>query len=547
MTTTDKISGTICSASLNSPIEEVKVLAFNQSDELISTTKSDEQGKWQISQSENITYISFSKEGYIKKTLIVDQIRLQPTRLLEDRIIGYQQKHFFKPGETIKAFVSSSAKFNAELIRHGYKISKVMDLGNHEPSYQELPDGFFVETGLKWNATFTYELPKNLQSGFYSLKLTSLEKEEHYIITFVVSPPKENYGTNAKLLVLASTNNWQTYNVWGGRSRYRNFENPITSHLTNKLKTLGLRIVPEPLKVLTKNIFRKNTVVTIKDHPNAFQFRRLSINRPHPDCSINDSDIYDTFTSHLSSNEWRTLGWLEKNNIPYDLISGYELHNNPDILNHYKAIMLNSHSEYWSKDMFTSLKKFNEMGGAVLNLSGNSIYREVEFYEDSSLHCVSLRFADSAEDETKLIGVRFDMRGYGSCNPYKVLKSGHWIFEGTNVKNGDLFGKKNLNHNSGNFKQSFEKDPASSPGMAPLKGEGASGWETDKLSKTAPKDFILLAKGTNIRNGGAEMVIREKEGNGLVFSASSITFGASLLVDETCSLIVLNVLKKVLN
>lgn len=547
MTTTDKISGTISSASLNSPIEEVKVLAFNQSDELISTTKSDEQGKWQISQSEKITYISFSKEGYIKKTLIVDQITLQPTRLLEDRIIGYQQKHFFKPGETVKAFVSSSTKFNAELIRHGYKISKVMDLGNHEPSYQELPDGFFVETGLKWNATFTYELPKNLQSGFYSLKLTSLEKEEHYIITFVVSPTIDNYGKNAKLLILASTNNWQTYNIWGGRSRYRNFENPITSHLTNKLKTLGLRIVPEPLKVLTKNIFRKNTVVTIKDHPNAFQFRRLSINRPHPNCSINDSDIYDTFTSHLSSNEWRTLGWLEKNNIPYDLISGYELHNNPDILNHYKAIMLNSHSEYWSKDMFTSLKKFNEMGGAVLNLSGNSIYREVEFYEDSSLHCVSLRFADSAEDETKLIGVRFDMRGYGSCNPYKVLKSGHWIFEGTNVKNGNLFGKKNLNHNSGNFKQSFEKDPASSPGMAPLKGEGASGWETDKLSKTAPKDFILLAKGTNIRNGGAEMVIREKEGNGLVFSASSITFGASLLVDETCSLIVLNVLKKVLN
>jgi len=547
MTPLDKISGTISSASLNSPIGEVEVFTFNQSDELISTTKSDEQGKWQLSQSENVKYISFNKDGYIKKILTLDQIKLQPTRLLEDRIIGYQQKHFFNPGETVKAFVSSSTEFKAELIRHGYKISKVLDIGKHEPYYQDLPDGFFVDHGLNWNANITYVLPRNLQSGFYSLQLRSLEKEEIFNISFVVSPIKDDYGKKAKLLVLASTNNWQTYNIWGGRSRYRNFENPLSSHLTNKLKTLGLRIVPEPVKAFTKNIFRKNTVVTVKDHPNAFQFRRLSINRPHPNCSINDSDIYDIFTSHLSSNEWRTLGWLERNNIPYDLISGFELHNNPDILNHYKAIILSSHSEYWSKEMFNSLKLFNERGGSILNLSGNSIYREIEFYDDSSLHCTSLRFADSAEDETKLIGVRFDMRGYGSCNPYKVLKSDHWIFNGTNVKNGDLFGEKNLNHNLGNFKQNFEKDPASSPGMAPLKGEGASGWETDKLSKTAPKDFTLLAKGTNTRNGGAEMVIREKEGNGIVFSASSITFGASLLVDETCSSIVLNVLKKVLD
>jgi len=543
----NKCFGVIKSASLNQPLHDVEVTALDQNNQIIGITKSNTQGDWQILDPKEINKITFRKEGYLQKSLNADQLSLQPTRLLEDQIIGYQERHFFKPGETIKAFISSSTKFTAALIRNGFKNSTVLDLGEYGPSSQDLPDGFFVDNGLKWNATLTYELPQNLKSGLYSLKLRSLEKEEGYNITFVVSPRREDYGKGTKLLVLASTNNWQTYNVWGGRSRYRNFENPLTSTLTNNLKTLGLKFAPEPLKALTKKILRKNTVVTIKDHPNAFQFRRLSIHRPHPNCSINDSDINSTFTSHLASGEWRLLGWLEKNHISYDLISGFELHKNSDILNHYQAIILSTHSEYWSKEMFNSLKLFNQSGGAILNLSGNSIYREIEYYDDTSLHCVSLRFADSSEDETKLIGVRFDMRGYGSCHPYKVLKFDHWVFKETNVQNGDLFGEKNLNHNSGNFKQSFEKDPASSPGMAPLKGEGASGWETDKISKTAPKDFIVLAKGTNSRNGGAEMVIREADGKGIIFSASSITFGASLLVDNTCSSIIKNVLNKVLN
>jgi hypothetical protein len=45
--------------------------------------------------------------------------------------------------------------------------------------------------------------------------------------------------------------------------------------------------------------------------------------------------------------------------------------------------------------------------------------------------------------------------------------------------------------------------------------------------------------------GGADMVVREPEGSrGGVFSASSITFTGSLLVDYVCSEITRTVLKK---
>jgi len=52
-----------------------------------------------------------------------------------------------------------------------------------------------------------------------------------------------------------------------------------------------------------------------------------------------------------------------------------------------------------------------EIGVSVLSLSSNSFNREIDFFDDGSLRCVSLRFNDTAEDESQLIGVRFNMRG----------------------------------------------------------------------------------------------------------------------------------------
>ncbi len=103
-----------------------------------------------------------------------------------------------------------------------------------------------------------------------------------------------------------------------------------------------------------------------------------------------------------------------------------------------------------------------------------------------------------------------------------------------------------MNHYTAQSSKNFNVDPASNPGMAPLTGDGGSGWETDKITDSAPADIILLAKGANKRSGGADMIIRESSNGNLMFSASSITFGGSLLIDSSCSKIINNVLKKAL-
>jgi hypothetical protein len=109
--------------------------------------------------------------------------------------------------------------------------------------------------------------------------------------------------------------------------------------------------------------------------------------------------------------------------------------------------------------------------------------------------------------------------------PYQVVDAGHWVFAGTGLKNGDVFGEKNQQ----------ERIPG-----------GASGHETDKISASSPKNTVLLAKGMNLDNGGAHMATYETESGGAVFSVGSITYNGSLLVDDAVSRITANVLSRFL-
>ncbi len=384
--------------------------------------------------------------------------------------------------------------------------------------------------------------------GLYSLKLIpQIENASPYFLTFAVTTKTSEYGKKSKLLVLVSSNNWQTYNIWGGRSRYRDFEVIIRENKSDALRSFWIKYMPESIKNQTKKILRKKFPITIEDSPSNSQFKRLSINRPHPNCSIEDDDPREPFTSHLAASEWRLLAWLEENNYNYDIVSGFELHNKPALLKYYKAVILSSHCEYWSKEMYDGLNDYFYSGGSILNLSGNSIYREIEYYADGSLRCVSLRLSETVADESKLIGVRFDMRGYGTCAPYKIINPEHWVFKGLNIHKGDIFADNSLNQPTADSKRKFESNPASSPGLTKLTGLGGSGWETDKLTSTAPKDIMLIAKGINNKRGGADMIIREKSAeHGLLFSASSITFAGTLLVDDISSKILTNVLDKII-
>ena len=76
---------------------------------------------------------------------------------------------------------------------------------------------------------------------------------------------------------------------------------------------------------------------------------------------------------------------------------------------------------------------------------------------------------------------------------------------------------------------------------------GASGHETDKISKSSPPSTRLLAQGLNLNGGGADMSIIEQAGRGSVFSVGSINWVSSILVDDAVSRITSNVLRSFVN
>jgi hypothetical protein len=177
-----------------------------------------------------------------------------------------------------------------------------------------------------------------------------------------------------------------------------------------------------------------------------------------------------------------------------------------------------------------------ERGGKLLYLGGNGIDCEVELASDGVMTVLNGRYEDwtrSAENRFgasgrstgALFGVVMTIDGMGTAAPYEVLDADHWLFEGTGLRNGDLFG--------------FESLDVRNPG-------GASGHETDKLSRDAPPGTRVLARGTNPDGGGGEIAYFETESGGCVYSVGSISYVCSIAVDEQVSRITRNVLQRLL-
>jgi N,N-dimethylformamidase len=540
------VSGIVCSAEACFPIEAVQIYITSRGTGEQRRVLSNSLGEWQIQDLKDEDIVQFQKPGYVPKEYRAIELPAK-VRVLENQLIGYQLKLWFQPGETIEAFIHSPANYSAWLYRHGKIKEQVLFVGEFPPCQQQVPDGDFVKNGLKWSTSIVYQIPSYARPGLYSLLLRS-EDAGLFAIPFIVSTPSSEFGRRSKLLVLASTNNWQTYNIWGGRSRYRNLEASLSREygnfnpgFTRRLAVNILRHLPLDLQSMIRNKLRKFVSTTSQD----WMREKLAIRRPFTNCNLEEDDPFRPVTNHLAAGEWRLLAWLEREGYDYEIISGYEFHHYPNPLNNYKAIILNTHCEYWSSSMFTKLKEFHQLHqGWILNISGNSIYREVDFFDDGSLRCTSLRFSESCADETLLLGVRFSEADYCTCAPYKIIDSAHWAFRGIPISKSKLFGGLSLIQNTA--KRSSRLDPGRPGAAAGLDGCGASGWETDKLSKTAPKDTVVIAKGCN-PYGGADMVVREPDGErGGLFSASSLVFSGCLLIDDVASALMKNVMNRAL-
>jgi N,N-dimethylformamidase len=286
----------------------------------------------------------------------------------------------------------------------------------------------------------------------------------------------------------------------------------------------------------------------------------VSFDRPEPCNHIPagtepDDPITGRQGCHLAPAEWRLLAWLERQGFAYDLYSDSQLDEGVLDLDSYRALLVSTHPEYWSRRMYDRVKEWVfRRGGRLAYLGGNGLNCEVEYVGDdrSAMRCrnqllsagegsmrvlrpdrpgeyAESRFDRVYESEARLLGVVCTEAGIMTAAPYRVVRPDHWVFAGCGLRAGDLFGAASLH----------ERIPG-----------GASGHETDKMSPSSPPDCVLLARGENPGNGGAHIVYHEPGTpggpRGAVFSVGSITWPASILVDEHVGRITRNVLERFL-
>jgi N,N-dimethylformamidase len=490
--------------------------------------------------------VTLAKSGFGSKSV---DVRIEPGspyqfRMLSDCLLGYMWPKWARSGEEAEFRVHSVEPYRLSLWRYGLKKEFVRLLGwfdEHGPRamVQITPDGDYTRTGVNWNKQ-GYGNPHVSQlataperSGLYYIHAKG-ESGRFFSFPWIVAPSRPR----APIAVLVSSNTWNAYNNFGGRSNYINAD------------ALPSRPVVNARQDLARYTDRAFQVWQFEDS----EYAPLSFERPESGNHIPEHvEVTDPIEGRLACAqapaEWRLLGWLEREGFSYDIYADYQLHSGQLDLDAYRVLILGVHPEYWSRAMYERVKAWvYARGGRLIYPGGNGINCEVEFPDEATMRCKTWlspengslgmrdpanpdrwydsRFHRNVESEANLLGVATTETGIMTAAPYRVLNASHWAFGGTGLRNGDLLGAATLHERCHG---------------------GASGHETDKMSLHTPADAVLLAKGMNPDNGGAEMVYYELNNGGAVFSAGSITYAACLLVDENLSRVTTNVLNRFLD
>lgn len=446
-------------------------------------------------------------------------------RLLSDRLLGYAWPKWCRAGERVQFRVHAVEPYKLGLWRYGHHKEFIRNLGwfdNHGPraGMQTIPDGHFVEQGVGWDNGFGLHrqlLTAPAQTGLYYLHART-ESGSFFSFPLVVAPAQPQ----SPIAVLASTNTWNAYNPFGGRSNY----------------IMAAKMLSEPI-VNAKSDLPRYQLSDYGEWSSALEFHPLSFDRPEPYNHVPEEvqctdPIEGRHACHLAPAEWRLLGWLERHGYAYDVYADYQLHTGLLDLTAYRILLLCVHPEYWSEEMYRAVKRWVfDQGGRLLYLGGNGLNCKVEYLAGgSSMRCLNQwpagcesRFHCQVESEANLLGVVFSDAGAMTAAPYEVLEPDHWVFAGTGLQRHDRFGTEVLHQRYAG---------------------GASGHETDKMSASSPRNAQLLAKGLNPDGGGAHLVTFETPSGGAVYSAGSIMYPAALLCDEPTSRITRNVIERFL-
>ncbi|MCL5030455.1 MAG: putative Ig domain-containing protein [Bacteroidetes bacterium] len=331
---------------------------------------------------------------------------------------GYVDPISVTQGDTLTFYISTSDSL------FDLSIFKIQDIARYLTYYhnipgklQTVPDSSFWY-GCNWKPTYKLVVPNNWTPGVYRAQFTASNGDSIRAVIFSVKP--KVLGSYSNVLLVLSTNTFQAYNNFGGKSLYE-----FNSNGKRSFKVSFFRPAALPLGIL------------------------------------GSADFYKF--------EAKFINWSAYNNLKLEYASQYDLDLDPNFLSHYSVVFIEGHNEYWTRAERRQFENYINNGGKVIILSGNTCWWQVRFedngrtmvcYKDASADPLT-GIADSLVTvnwwsppvnypENKFTGINFKYSGYVNYNnlllssagfgDYAAFNTHYWVFNGTGLKDGDQFG-----------------------------------------------------------------------------------------------------------
>jgi N,N-dimethylformamidase len=413
-----------------------------------------------------------------------------------------------------------------------------------------------------WEASCELEVPGDLASGVYALRLRAGGFEDHTPFFVRAAPGREN-----PVALVAPT---ASYLAYGNEhlATAAPMGQAIVGH-TPALQPMDLLLMEHP--ELGLSMYELHT----DGSGVAFSSRRRPILNMRPRHRFSFLGTWQ-FPSDLY-----LVDWLETRGTPYDVLIDEDLHREGvDALRPYRAVITGSHPEYASEQMLDAYETYVTAGGHVMSMGGNGFYWVISYSAEKPWIMEvrrgenGVRAWQAAPGETshsttgekggiwrnrgrppqKLVGTGFTSEGYAGSFHYDRMPDGElpemrWIFEG--VPPGEPIGDFGL-VGGGAAGQEIDRTDVTL-GTPPHTYLVASAQNQNDSYKVVPEEIDFMfdgVGGTEHPNVRADLTYFEAPGGGAVFATSSIAWSGALShagYDNNVARITGNVLERFIN
>ncbi|GAA1289886.1 hypothetical protein GCM10009579_62720 [Streptomyces javensis] len=329
-----------------------------------------------------------------------------------DAIAGYTDRVSVLPDEEFGLHVSTTAPaFRVSAYRIGWyggaQARLVWRSGRVDGRKQGPP--VFLDATRTVRADWDRSLrvrARNWPEGSYLLRLDASSGHQRYVPLIVRSRQ-----ARGRTLLLHAPATWQAYNTWGGYSLYQGRDGAYGS------RSLA-----------------------------------VSFDRPYAKSGAEKFLVYERPLVVLA----------ERLGLPLAYTTGVDVHLRPAVLEGASAALSLGHDEYWTPQQRQYVTRARDDGTNLAFLGANTCFRRIRLergpggapartvvcyktaYRDDpylvnhrDLATTDFRQPPAPDPESSLTGVLYE--GYPTDAPYVVLDSGHWLFAGTGVDDGDSF------------------------------------------------------------------------------------------------------------